>query len=401
MIRTRWLGLSSVFLCSAILVLVTTGPTQAADPVPVTACGQEIASGTAGELSGDLDCSGTGFSAVVVQDGGTLYLNGHTLTGSTAGNAYTVHCIAKCRVVGAGTIAGGSAGIASLEIPGKVDIRDVVIRDAAGSGVLGGTVRIRDSEIRDNGQVSEGCGVFVGSRSLKIVDTTVTGNSCGVFNHGSKPAVILRSNIIDNVSTHPDPRFIAGVIGLAGVKAKDSTITGHLVGIPPKGTRCDSWGCGDIITFEVPPKLVGVTCGNSADMGELPVVAWNVCANDADFDQDGTPNAADGCDVDPTCALEDGDGDGVAECCDNCPLAANPDRGDWDNDGDGDACDADIDGDGSLNDDDLCDFYSNCTVQDADGDLVGDCCDNCPDDANPGQEDGDTDSIGDVCDPTP
>jgi len=399
MIPTRSFLLGTALLCSPAFVLAMLDHAHAADPTPVTACGQQVAG--AGELTGDLDCSGTGVSAVVLENGGTLILNGHTLTGSIASNAYTVHCIAKCRVVGPGTIAGGSAGIASLEIPGKVDIRNVVIRDAAGSGVLGGTVRIRDSQIIDNSRDSENCGVFVGSRSLKLMDTAVSGNSCGVFNHGRKPAVILRSSIVDNVSIHPDPRFIAGVIGLAGVKAKDSTITGHLVGIPPNGSRCDSWGCGDILTFEVPPKLANVTCGNSVDIGENPVVAWNVCTNDDDFDLDGTPNATDGCDADPTCALQDGDGDGVGECCDNCLLTVNSTQEDWDNDHQGDACDTDIDGDGSPNVDDLCDYYANCNVQDADGDLLGDCCDNCPNDANPGQEDGDIDGVGDACDETP
>lgn len=50
------------------------------------------------------------------------------------------------------------------------------------------------------------------------------------------------------------------------------------------------------------------------------------------------------------------DGDGVDNDEDNCPLAANANQNDWDNDGIGDVCDGDLDGDGVLNENDLCQF---------------------------------------------
>lgn len=52
----------------------------------------------------------------------------------------------------------------------------------------------------------------------------------------------------------------------------------------------------------------------------------------------------------------DGDGDGVFDSSDNCPATPNSDQEDYDQDGLGDACDSDVDGDGILNEPDLCEF---------------------------------------------
>ena len=182
---------------------------------------------------------------------------------------------------------------------------------------------------------------------------------------------------------------------------------------------------------------------------------------DPDDDNDGIPDAADPCPLDPTnsCVCPDADGDGVCDeadncpfifnpeqddadedglgdvcdectdtdgdgcgdpgypantcCSDNCPQAYNPGQEDADGDGIGDICDPcpndptntcgcpDIDADGICDDDDNCPFMANPSQEDVDADGVGDLCDNCPSDANPDQSDIDEDGIGDVCDPCP
>src|SRR6185295_10800863 len=81
-------------------------------------------------------------------------------------------------------------------------------------------------------------------------------------------------------------------------------------------------------------------CDNPGDGGET-----------TDLDLDATFDVCDDC-VDL-----DGDGRGVtsylANTCpvDNCPHVANPGFADLDQDGQGNACDADVDGDGVLDDD--------------------------------------------------
>jgi hypothetical protein len=64
-------------------------------------------------------------------------------------------------------------------------------------------------------------------------------------------------------------------------------------------------------------------------------------AGDADDDNDGIPDAADPCPLDPTntCDCPDGDSDGICDPWDNCPFVPNPDQEDTDGDGLGDACD--------------------------------------------------------------
>lgn len=74
---------------------------------------------------------------------------------------------------------------------------------------------------------------------------------------------------------------------------------------------------------------------------------------------------------------------------------------DCDDDGIPDVDEPDTDGDGVVDDCDLCPDVSDPSQADVDGDGVGDACDNCPVVANPDQADADNDGLGDPCDDLP
>ena len=94
----------------------------------------------------------------------------------------------------------------------------------------------------------------------------------------------------------------------------------------------------------------------------------------------------------------DGDDDQIGDVCDSCPAVANPEQEDLDQDGTGDICDEDIDGDGALNDADLCPGVAD-DGTDTDEDGLGDACDVCPGVADADQQiDTDDDGEGDACD---
>lgn len=95
-----------------------------------------------------------------------------------------------------------------------------------------------------------------------------------------------------------------------------------------------------------------------------------------DSDDDGNLDAHDNCPLVYNPDQADSDDDGVGDVCDNCPYVPNPGQENCGGDLYGDVCDPDIDGDGVLNEFDVCPNTPGCEVL-ADGrtrlDLNNDC----------------------------
>ena len=94
-----------------------------------------------------------------------------------------------------------------------------------------------------------------------------------------------------------------------------------------------------------------------------------------DTDGDGWIDELDICPFDEDPLQLDADGDGVGDACDNCTAVYNPDQADDDVDGIGNICELDTDGDGIIDDDDNCPIIGNPDQADTDGDGIGDACD--------------------------
>lgn len=157
--------------------LALTGPALAA-PIPVTSCGQSLASD--GVLTGNLDCTGLSEPGVHLQRGTRLDLNGFTLSG---GDGDGVVCDDSCRVrseVPGGTIAdfAGHGVVARAVIDDKaaVAVSRVTVRDNGGHGVFadgaGGRTGANRSIISGNG----GAGLYSPDKA-RVVASTVSGNA--------------------------------------------------------------------------------------------------------------------------------------------------------------------------------------------------------------------------------
>jgi len=212
----------------------------AAPPTEVNTCGQ-VFSGS-GFLSGDLDCSGFVGTAITIQ-GGTLNLQGFTLTAPSVSDAPVIACAKSCKIVsdavGATITASGSgvtsviSGLAGPNGP-KINIRisNVVINDVA-VATGPGNVKILDSTVMGITDSSH-FGALDADR-VTLVRSVVTGNSVpGIFGR----AKLIDSEVSNNTGVGVDGTAVLkrsmifgnseDGIGLTNrVRVTDSSITGN------------------------------------------------------------------------------------------------------------------------------------------------------------------------------
>jgi hypothetical protein len=206
-----------------------------ADPVPITTCGQQVATRSA-ELVQDLDCSASQASAAVVMvNGGRVALNGFTLTLGTQNGVY---CGRSCRLFGPGTITGGYAAAFHPDF-GRIVVDGVTI---------------------------SGASVGVSALRVSVRNSTLTGNDVGVAAYNPPVGFAV---VTDSTITGSGER---GVLGYR-IRLVDSAVTGSGGSCPPMATCCDlaSWNT---------PVLRGTsTCGTSCSY-QAEGGTFGVCTND-------------------------------------------------------------------------------------------------------------------------
>ena len=225
-----------VTLLVTLTLLLLAAPVGA--QVPIVTCGQ-VLNGD-GKLIGDLDCSAYVGDAVVLPNGGTVTLNGFTLTGNPTISTAAVRCSRRCRVIGPGVITGAWAGVSAVDDQlnsfrrVSAAIEDLTVTASVLPAEASGSLRVRGCVISDNERG------LVAVKTLRISASTVTGND-----------------------------DFGALSQLSRVILVDSAVTGN-------GDACGSF-CVDLFCPRR-PVLNGSTCGTSAQ--DQTHVTWGVCTND-------------------------------------------------------------------------------------------------------------------------
>jgi len=275
---------ASLLATAALSMIAATAFAQ----TPVTTCGQEVSG--AAVLPADLDCTGMSGNAVTLH-GGTLTLNGHTITGADIG----VYCDRRCTVVGPGLVTGSNFfGIdafgTSVHLK-QVDVTNVPVRAVqswkaciidgpatmSGSGdavAASGNTKIRDGVTITNNDTALAVFNDHGTAGVIVTGSTVTGNRQGILTQ--RRIKLVDSSVTDNgtnglsAGEYKCPRN--GFISLVR-----STVTGN--GTDPS---CSTNVCADIATCGTAPRVDDTsTCGHSYVNGSgNPGDSWHVCSLD-------------------------------------------------------------------------------------------------------------------------
>jgi hypothetical protein len=265
----------------------------------ITQCGQTVPTGDVGVLMVDLVCPN--LSAVRVSNGGTLELNGHSIS-APAASAVVADFVPvqtgvprhKFSVVGPGTIYGSDTGIEGV---GGIRVSMVTIHDT-GRGITTtkdrrGNLKLTNVTITQSSDPTNGIGVvaykvvasgltvtgmpFDGITVHRIsgADVVASGNGPGIPSLGVGFGIDADKAIhLQNLTANDNDG--AGVFS-EKIALRDSTVIGNRGAITDPNTHKFT---SDIDVFtDSRPRLVNTVCGKSYNPGFD--ASWHVCQNDS------------------------------------------------------------------------------------------------------------------------
>jgi len=234
---------------AGIAMLCGTAAVSAASVIEISDCAQlvQLEDANRYRLAADVDCTQESDRVLTVPIGGTLLLDGHTLTGAD------VFCIGKCRVTGPGRIEGG--GILTDD---RAIVRAVDIFGSPSSGVVASNHR--------------------GSGRVTLVDSTVS--LCAEYGVVvDRHAKLIRSTVMHNgLHGVSITKHVSNDCDRGRIVAWESDVRVNGV----EGDCGDDEICADFATCDARgAKLHGTVCNHSRQIGSgMPGHSCGVC----DFD---------------------------------------------------------------------------------------------------------------------
>ena len=286
----------SFALAAALLAMMLGCPAATWAQVEVNTCGQEVAGSAV--LNADLDCTGFEGYAVTIH-GGTLTMNGYTITGGWNG----IQCDGPCEIIGPGTVTASTwFGVNAYDT--KLRMKNVDVTNNQGFGVQvwrscilegpatisgnrvgirnGAKLTLRNTTVTGNTGLAIEAANNLGTATVDVRDSTITGNGGGIR---ADRSVKVRDSVITG---NAGSGVVVGVLDYIGhgmfecrkgrMSIGDSTITGNGL-----GADCGvSWACADLESCPKAPRLKGaVACGTSLVNGSgLPGESWHICTLD-------------------------------------------------------------------------------------------------------------------------
>jgi len=198
----------------AALVAVSVA-SQASAQIPITGCGEFASNGI---LTADLDCSAASGASIHVASGGTVDLDGFTITGGAGAG---IDCEARCTIVGGGgTVTGDGQSVGVYSEKGAMEISDLSIIGRS-TGIVGIRANITATNVFVGG--AERDGIRIQRGKLALVDSTVSANGLSGIMGSDRARVRINGSVIDGNAA-------VGVSQAHTLSSTDSSFTNNLLG---------------------------------------------------------------------------------------------------------------------------------------------------------------------------